>query len=187
MKKYFIAYFIMIALLTSSCDTQNKISNKDLDKISVKQTTDETVQDDFIFRLISEKEQYKTGEDVKIYGEILYMGGEEAVTINHSSSAIFFDIVEEIRGYKIDYVVNDIGISTTINRLGDPYQYHYKKSFGYPLDNAPKEYVNFIENFSKNDGFPPGYYTVKGLTDFTIESEDKRYNIEATIDFKVVD
>ncbi|UJL47100.1 hypothetical protein KFZ58_03970 [Virgibacillus sp. NKC19-16] len=162
-----------------------------MENFEVKKTTDETNQDDFIFRLVSEKEQYKEGEDVKLYGEILYKGDKEEVTINHSSSAISFGVLEETRGYEISYIVNDIGLSTTLHRLGNPYTKQYNKNAVFSSDNTSKEYMEFMESFSKKDGFPPGYYVVKGYANFSVESKgdlehQERYNIEATIDFKVV-
>lgn len=190
-KRYFIAFAIILVFLIAGCNSSEKIGSNELEKFEVKKTTDETIQDDFVFRLVSEKEQYKEGEDVKLYGEIIYNGDKEEVNIHHSSSAIYFDVLEETRGHEIGYVVNDIGLSTTLNRLGNSYRKQYKKSVGYSPDNTSKDYEKFMEGVLNKDGFPPGYYIVKGTTDFSVESEgdleQEKYNIEATIDFKVVD
>ena len=186
-KKYFIAFIIIVVFLITGCDSTEKIGSKELEKIDVQKSSDKTIQDDFIFRLVSEKDQYKVGEDVKLYGEILYKGEKEEITIYHSSSAVSFNVIEKIRGHEIGYILNDIGTSTTLNRLGNPYRAQYNKNAGYNLDNTEKDYAKFMETFSKRDGFPLGYYIVKGTTDFSVDSEEKLYNLEATIDFKVVD
>lgn len=181
----------MLSCSIASCQS-NEVDHDKLEKIDVMQTTDEAMQDDFTFRLISEKEQYAVGEEVVLYGEIFYQGEKEEVTINHSSSAIFFHIIEEMRGYDIDYAVQDIGLSTTIQRFGEPHKEQYKKSGAYDPEDSPKDFVTFMEKFLEEDGFPAGYYTVKGKTDFSYardkQSEQQEHiNLEATIDFKVVE
>lgn len=186
-KKYIIAFIIIVIFLIAGCDSTEKIDSKELVKIEVQKSLDETIQDDFIFRLVSEKEQYKVGEDVKLYGEILYKGDKEEITIYHSSSAVSFNVIEKIRGHEISYIVKEIGTSTTLNRLGNPYRAQYNKSAVYNPDNIQKDYARFMETFSKKEGFPSGYYIVKGTTDFSVESQEKLYKLEATIDFKVVD
>lgn len=163
-----------------------------MEKIEVVQTTAETTQDDFTFRLVSEKEQYKVGEEVVLYGEIFYQGKKEEVTINHSSSAVFFHIIEELRSYDIDYAVQDIGLSTMLQKLGEPHKEQYKKSGNYSPEDSPKEFITFMENFLEEDGFPAGHYTVKGITDFSYAPDDdseqqEHINLEAMIDFKVVE
>lgn len=173
--------------MITGCGSAEKIDSKELEKIVVQKSVDETMQDDFIFRLVSEKEQYKVGEDVKLYGEIFYKGDKEEITIYHSSSAISFNVIEKIRGHEIGYIVKEIGTSTTLNRLGKPYRAQYNKSSVYNPDNIHKDYARFMENFSQKEGFPSGYYIVKGTTDFFVESQEKLYKLEATIDFKVVE
>ncbi|MYL46396.1 hypothetical protein GLV94_12150 [Virgibacillus halodenitrificans] len=181
----------MVVLLIAGCSSSEKIDSKALEKIEVKKTTDETVEDDFLFRLVSKKDQYKKGEEIILYGEIVYKGDKEEVNINHASSAIFFNIREETRGYEIGYAVKDIGLTTTLHRLGSPYQKQYTKNIGYNPENETKDYEQFKDDFLNNDGFPPGYYKVKGQTDFSLSSEgeleQKKYNMEAAIDFKVVE
>lgn len=184
-------FVAIIILFIVGCNFFYQNSISDLTKYEVLKTTDEIVQDDFIFRLVSEKGQYKEGERVKIYGEIEYAGDNDEVTIHHSSSAILFPIIEETRGYKIEYEVKDIGLSTVLKQ-GEPYRAEYEKSGGYSPDQDSKVYVKFVEDFLNRDDFPPGYYVMNGYTDFFVESEKKlgnqeRFNIEATIDFKVVD
>lgn len=180
----------MVSFLITGCSSSEKFDSSEIEKFDVKNITDKTTQDYFTFRLVSEKEQYKEGEEVNLYGEILYNGDKEKVIIHHSSSPIFFNLREEIRGYEIGYAVQDIGTSTTLNRLGKPGGAKYDKSsvLNSPYDNTSEDYLKFMEEFLKGDGFPPGYYTVKGTTDFSAEgSEQERYNLEATIDFKVVE
>lgn len=190
-RNFIVAAIITLIFLFAGCNTSTSIDNSDLDKYDVSKTKEEIVQDDFIFRLVSEKEEYRVGEDVKLYGEIVYVGQKDEVTINHSSSAILFPIEEKIRVYNISYLVNDIGLSTTLKQ-GEPYREEYVKSGGYSPDQDPDDYVNFIQGFIKKDGFPAGYYVVSGYTDFSVGSsenteEHKRLKIEAKIDFKVLE
>lgn len=171
-------------LFVSGCTSPNQISNSDVKEYEVKNNTDENVQGDILFRLVSEKKAYEDGDDVKLYGEITYTGEKEEVIIHHSSSAILFSLEEKVRGFVIGFAVNDIGLSTTLKR-GEPYREEYVKSGGYAED-APSDYVKFMESFLKEDGFPSGYYVVHGETDFSLENKE-RVNLNAKIDFKVIE
>lgn len=64
-KKYFIVFAIILVILISGCSFSENIVSNELEKLEVKKTTDETLLDDFVFRLVSEKGEYKEGEDVK--------------------------------------------------------------------------------------------------------------------------
>lgn len=181
---------ILLSIFSVGCHSSSS-EGTEIKKHDVNQTTAEAKQDDFIFRLISEKKQYSVGEEVRLYGEIEYVGDKEEVTIRHASSAILFPMEETVRGYKISFAVNDIGLSTTIKK-GVPYREAYKKSGGYSSDQDPEEFVIFMKDFQNRDDFPPGYYVVYGMTDFSVETleseeEQKRYNIDANIGFMVLD
>ena len=174
--------FIAIGLGLVGCG-QEKV-NKTLEKYEIENANVEKSEGDFIFRLISEKKEYEDGEDVKLYGEIIYTGEKDEITIHHSSSAILFSMEEKVSGYDIGFAVDDIGLSTTLKK-GIPYREEYAKSGGYSEED-PKEYVEFMEEFLNGDRFPPGYYVVNGETDFSIEDQE-RVKIKATIDFKVIE
>lgn len=182
----FSMLLILFLLLFLSCAPLNK-EPKNLDEFNVKENATQITEDDFIFRLVSEKDEYHEGETVNVYGEIVYNGEKEEVTIFHSSSAILFNLTEQTRGYEIGYAVQDIGVTTVLKR-GEPLRENYNKnSVGYAPDD---DNVKFIKQFIKRDDFPTGYYVVNGFTDFTVRFNDDdeemvRYNIEATIDFKV--
>lgn len=178
---------LLFVLIISSC-TLNK-EPKNLEQFNVKKNATQVIEDDFIFRLVSEKEQYDEGETVKLYGEIVYKGDKEEVTIFHSSSAILFNITEHARDYEIGYGVQDIGV-TTVLKQGEPFRENYNKNnVGYASDDNN---VKFIKEFINRDDFPTGYYVVNGFTDFAVQlreddEEMERIIIEATIDFKVSD
>ena len=42
---------------------------------------------DFVYRLVSEKEEYGQGDQVQVYGELEYIGEEDEITIGHAASA----------------------------------------------------------------------------------------------------
>lgn len=150
----------------------------------------EVNEGDFQLRLVSEKEQYNRGETVNLYGEITYIGSEDEVTIYHSSTAILFPMIEQIRNVEIGYGVQDIGVSTTLKR-GEPYKIVYQKeNVGYTMghdDNA-----EFLKEFINSDTFLPGYYVVNSFTDFAVKIDDgdeemERIELRAKIDFKVIE
>lgn len=190
MIKVKIVKSIFLSLITLGmlvgCSSYEK--NVDVDDYEVKNTIAEVSEGDYIFRLISEKEQYTNDEEVNLYGEIVYTGEMDEVEIVHSSSAILFNIFEEVRKYEIGDGVHDIGLTTTLKR-NEPYREEYGKSAGYDSD-SDKAYVKFVEDFINQDGFPSGYYTVNGFTDFAVfeggaDENATRYNMETTVDFKV--
>lgn len=187
MYKYLLIFMIIIPLfIVAGCRSSNQINKSDLDELEVKNTTDESTQGDFVFRLVSEKEEYEADEEnVKLSGEIEYVGDDEKVTIDHASSAILFNMKEEVRDYEIGFGVDDIDLSTDLEQ-GVPYREDYEKSVGYAQDD-PSGYKRFMKDFQDADDsdFPPGYYVVEGETDF-FTNDGEEINIEATIDFKVV-
>lgn len=162
----------------------------DVDQYEVDHYQSEVQKDDFTFRLISEKEQYKELEPIQLYGEIIYTGDQEEIEIVHSDSAISFHLFEEIRQYNIDETIQDIGVFTTLKR-NEPYRKRYDKQNIYKTDSSNR-YVHFIKQFIDQDGFPVGYYTIKGFANFTVSEDDNNenmtpYQMETQIDFKVVE
>lgn len=171
-------------ILIAGCNASDDIDANELAEYDVLQTSDEITKGDFLFRLVSEKEVYKQGDEVQIYGEIEYIGDQDDVTIVHSSSAVIFSVEEKIRGYTIPDFVREIGVWTSLSK-NKPYHKRYDKSSGYISEQESEDYVIFAEDFLEGDDFPVGYYAMKGIADFAYESE--RYDIEAEIDFKVID
>lgn len=105
--KYFIAFTAILILLFSGCSSPMQISNSDLEKYNVEKKVDENSQGDFVFQLVSEKQEYAAGDNVKLYGEITYVGDKGEVDIYHSSSAMLFPMEEKIRGFDIGFTVNN--------------------------------------------------------------------------------
>ena len=163
------------------CGAETEVTNEDLKDYEVKQTFDETVEDAFVFQLVSAKEEYEAGEEVELYGEITYTG-EEEINIAHASSAILFEIKEQVRDYVIPFAVQEIGLETEL-AAGEPYREKYLKQgvFSFELDD--ERYAEFIEDFKGRRDFPPGYYTVTATTSFHDGTIHR--GLETTVDFKV--
>jgi len=117
---------MMFIIFLAGCHSSHSIDSSDLDQYDVSQIRDETIQDEFIFRLVSEKEEYKKGEEVKLFGELEYIGEKDKVTIHHAASAIRFPMEEKMRGYNLWDAVNEIGLSTILTK-GEPYREKYVK------------------------------------------------------------
>lgn len=147
----------------------------------------ETQEDDFIYRLYTDNAIYRKGEKVDIIAELEYIGEEDEVTIAHAASPFYFNLKELNRGYPIEQMMNEPLLHTTLVR-GEPLVEHYQKSGGYSEQDDPN-YVQFIRNVWKSNGFPHGHYVVDGFASFFVEeegkTEKKTYNIEGKIDFKV--
>ncbi len=166
--------------------------NSKLEKYEVSKSNDEVKYNDVIFRLVSEKEEYKHGEEVKLFGEIEYVGEKEEVEI--PLSAIIFSIKEIVRDYDIKYRRMDkneeqaVLISTTLKQ-GEPYRFMYDRKASYSPKDDNDSYVRFIQSFV-DFGFPKGYYVVNGHIELLSGTEEKDENrekvkLESKIEFKV--
>lgn len=164
MDKLLVVFVIIIGLFITGCASQNQIDTNDLNEYDVQQTFDEVTENDFVFRLTSEKETYKVGEEVKLSGELEYIGDRPEVTIVHSASVIQFPMTEKVRDYYIDSAVAEIGVTKEL-QSGDVIKESFAKSGGYTADDDPKDYKAFIADYL----------------------EGEHYNIHATVYFKVVD
>lgn len=182
--------FILALLLTGCGGDPNRISQAELveiqeklDEFEVKQTIDEQSEDDFVFRLVSEKEEYRPEEPVELYGEIIHTGDEE-ITIVHGSPAIMFRIEEQIRGHEFAPAIREVAIYSPL-MPNDPFRQEFmKQGIFYSEELHSEEYIAFIEDLLERDGFPPGYYTVKATTAFYDGTMHRE--IEAEVDFKVL-
>lgn len=145
----------------------------------------EASEGDFIYRLVSEKDHYDEGEDVKIYAELEYIGKEDEVEITHGSSPFLFPMTETTRDYEIAYAVNLPGNSTILKK-GEPMRQEYRGGGGYAEQNK-EEYKVFMKQVMKQD-FPSGHYIVNGYADFHLADkakDEEKYTIEAQIEFYV--
>lgn len=157
-----------------------------VDSYDVVRTKAEVQEEDFIYRLVSEKEQYSDSNAVKVYGELEYIGEQEEITIYHAASPFYFPMEEKVRGIEIPYPMPEPLGSTTLTK-GKPFQVEYTGSGAYSEEDE-KEYVKFMKDFIEN-GFPTGYYLVDGYADFFVQKETNeepdKYHLEVQIDFKV--
>lgn len=182
--KYFSRLIIFYAfILIAGCGTSNTIDRDVLDEYEVKQTFDEVEQDDFILRLVSEKEVYEQGEDVKLYAEIIYTGEEEEeVEIAHSEYPIYFTLHEKVRDYQITSLIREIGVQKVL-AVNEPYRVDYKKQAIDAYSDESSTYQKFIEDFIARDDYPAGYYVVTATAMFYDGEAHRQW--EAEIDFKV--
>lgn len=179
MRRLIGVLFLCFFVFFTGCSQQIDAKIKGYD---VKQTVDEQTEDEFIFRLASEKEVYEEGEEVELYGEITYTG-DMPLTISHASSFIIFDIQEVVRDYHISSTVREIGVMKELAPM-EVYEEKYNKDGVYYSDQNELEYQKFVADFMDRDGFPPGYYTVEGKTAF--HDGVMHREIQAEVDFKVL-
>lgn len=178
-KKSIVIFNLFISLFFTAC-----AKDINVEQYVVHHHKANTIEEDFRFDLISEKEQYHEAEKVHLYGEITYIGDQESVDIVHASSPVTFMITEAERQLDIEYTVQDIGETTTLKR-NEPLRIPFEKS-----NTFIEEDPNFFDQFMDVDYFPIGYYEVEGMTHFSLfepsQAEDATlYRLNATIDFKV--
>ncbi|MDX1806422.1 MAG: hypothetical protein R3267_05320 [Paenisporosarcina sp.] len=146
----------------------------------------EITEGDFIYRLVSEKEEYVENGPVKLYAELEYIGEKEKIEISHAASPFYFLVVEKNRNYQIDYGMNEPLLHTTLIK-GVPLREEYSPSGGYSSQDD-KEYIDFMKHIMNNE-FPLGHYVVNGGTHFFVAGvdteEEKKFRIDSEIAFKV--
>ncbi|WP_209121101.1 hypothetical protein [Alkalihalobacillus sp. BA299] len=189
MRKLIILGTIILPIFLASCGSEQENNNltAELDEFKVLNTTVEETEGDFIYRIVTEKEEYRKNETVNIYSELEYIGDKEEVTIFHAASPFNFPMFEKTRGFEIGYPMEEPLIRTTLKK-GQPIREEYRRSGGYGSQDE-SDYVDFMKSFIK-DGFLPGYYVVNGYVDFYVENNDnsrKDYMIKGKIDFKVIE
>ena len=149
-------------------------------------TRKEITDGDFIYRLVSEKEEYVENGPVKLYAELVYIGDKEKIEISHAASPFYFPMVEKTRNFQIDYVMSEPLLHTTLIK-GEPYREIYSSGGGYGSQDD-KEYVDFMKKIM-NSEFPIGHYVVNGGANFFVADvetrEEKKYRSDSQIEFKV--
>ncbi len=150
-------------------------------------TKAEVKEGDFVYRLVTEKEEYSEGEAIKIYAELEYIGDQEEIEISHGGSPFSFPMVETTRNYDIDSF-NFLVLKRTKLIKGESLRLEFLGSGGYGSQDE-NEYTEFMKRVANNE-FPKGRYVVNGAADFNvIESGDsiekKNYEIKAQIEFRV--
>ncbi|MBM7573668.1 hypothetical protein [Aquibacillus albus] len=189
MRNIIIVGTLILTFFLASCGSaqENNSLTAELDEFTVLNTTDEETEGDFIYRIVTEKGEYRNNETVNIYSELEYIGDKEGVTIYHAASPFNFPMVEKTRGFEIGYPMNEPLRNTTLIK-GEPLREEYGRSGGYGSQDE-SDYVEFMTSFL-NDGFLPGYYVVIGYVDFYVENKEddkKDYRIKGKIDFKVTE
>ena len=192
MKKIFMLLTVMFVFMLSSCSANEESKKKEsiLDEYKVMNSHSKVRVKDFIYRIVSEKQEYANNEKVKIYAELEYVGNDDQVTIYHGESPFYFNLKEKTRNYDIGYAMNEPLIKTTIVK-GKPLREEYRVGSGGYSGDDPKEYVDFMKKIMDTKRLPYGYYILNGNADFYVETVKNgknvqiEYNINSPIDFKV--
>lgn len=150
-------------------------------------TKTEVKEEDFVYRLVTEKAEYSEREAIKLYAELEYIGDQEEIEISYGGSPFSFPMVETTRNYEIDYLNFQVLKRTKLIK-GESLRQEYLGSGGFGAQDE-KEYIEFMKQVTNNK-FPKGHYVVNGSADFNvIDSRDsiekKNYEIKAQIEFRV--
>ena len=186
MKKILIIFALtaLSSFVLFGCQKTEQVKDEErLPEPNELKTTAEVMEGDFIYRLVSEKEHYGKGEDVKIYAELEYIGAENEVEIRHGSSPFLFPMTETTRKYEIEYAVTMEGKRSVLKK-GEPLRQELNGGGSYS-DHHQEEYKEFMKKVMKGN-YPSGHYIVDGYADFdTAGDVEKEYMIEAQIEFAV--
>jgi hypothetical protein len=183
---------LVCALMLSACGGVQKSPSADNSqapannqKKDVLPQAQEVKEGDFVYRLVAETAADQAADSVKLYAELEYVGDQDEVTITHAMSPFYFPMKETTRGYDIGYMMDEPLLATTLKK-GEPLREQYRVSGGYSEDQDPKDYIQFIKDFTAN-GFLPGRYEVNGFADFNllVDESPQPHKLSATIAFTV--
>lgn len=188
--KWFIN-LLLISLLLAGCGLSEKPSKENLsDEPSIENVTESTSQDEqFSFRLVSEKAQYKVGEPVNIQAELTYIGEQDSINIAHAASPIGLLTTNLTEDYQFQAAMNEPLIRTNLVK-NEPFIEPYHFTGGSYYEGMPGEqYSDEIFNKMASGKFPPGQYEIKGQTDFSVgeDIQSKKIKLETKIIFTVTE
>lgn len=180
--------FLSIGLFGCQQNNNEKVDNEPSNTQTL-ETKAEVIEEDFVYRLVTENAEYSKNEPIKIYAELEYTGDKEEIEIFHSASPFSFPMVETTRNYEIGYGMNEPLLSTKLIK-GEPLREEYRGSGGYGSQDK-KEYIEFMKQIM-NQEFPKGHYVVNGIADFGVIANEetgqkKKYKIKAKVEFSVND
>ena len=176
----------MVVLFGCQQNKDDKVDNTPSTTESL-ETKAEVTEGEFVYRLVTEKAEYRENEPVKVYAELEYIGNQEEITIAHAASPFHFPMVETTRNYEIFYSMDQPSIATKLIK-GEPLRQEYRGGGGYGSQDK-KEYIEFMKHIM-NQEFPKGHYVVNGFADFDVianeETKQKgNYKIKAQVEFMV--
>ncbi|WP_172368950.1 hypothetical protein [Sporosarcina jiandibaonis] len=182
-----IIYLVALVFVLVACGTSNNGSGSAI-KDSLPPPENQVEEGDFVYRLFTEKDVYDEFGDLAIFAELTYVGDEESIDIFHGGSAFHFPFVERTREFDVGYAMNEPLLTTTLIK-DEPLREKYAFAGGYS-DEDTEEFQQFVETIIEK-GFPEGEYIMNGsaqfyLNDPAFTTNDKKYNMNASIGFTVV-
>ncbi|MBH5319899.1 hypothetical protein I6N90_19045 [Paenibacillus sp. GSMTC-2017] len=134
------------------------------------------IEEDFVYRLYTEHDEYREGDKVTLIAELEYIGDRKSVTITHATTPFYYVISESSGNYVFYYAMDQPKLSTTLLK-GEPLRHSYTSPGALIAEKDDK----FPEK-QADVPFPAGQYDVDGSAKFTIEDTDG--SIEGSFEIK---
>lgn len=187
MRKFIFLLALIFTLTACGTKTNTASGNPQQSPGALPPPDSEIREEDFVYRLFTEKDVYDTFGGTAIFAELTYIGNQTSIDIYHSASPFYFPLEERTRGIEVDYAMNEPLITTTLTK-NVPFRQKYSFAGGYSEDDGEK-YVSFIKTLM-NEGFPEGEYIIHGTAKFfaaepSIATVDETYTMNADIGFIV--
>lgn len=151
--------FLTIFVVLVSCQNGNRAPTS---------ITDESMQDYnklFQMELHSDKQTYKTTDEIKIWATLKYIGTNDQIRIWHGEPYISF-YISDGKNLNIGGIVNTV-LTSTILEKGKLYKFDYAKNGGYSNDDPNADFLKkFYEG--KNLFLPVGNYIIKAGGAFSL-------------------
>lgn len=100
MKIYNWLPLLAVTLLLVACGSAKETTSGNtasINDFSVSTTEASATEGDFIYRLVSEQEEFASGGPIELYAELEYIGEQDSIDISHAGSAFYFPMEKNTR------------------------------------------------------------------------------------------
>lgn len=186
MKK--LIYLLVLIFVSTACKMPDETIPEHAQLDTFYPAVVEVTEDDFTYRLFTEKDVYDEYGETAIFAELTYVGDKDSIKISHNASPFYFSLKERTRNFNVDYPMDDPLIITTLKK-DEPLREKYTFSGGYSDTDAPK-YIEFIQTII-NNGFPKGNYVIERSAQFSTtnsidEAEKDKFEMNGKIEFSFI-
>lgn len=181
----------LVGLILMGCSSDKAETQEAAPPEAIEPVVSEVVEGDFTLRVTSEKNIYRTDEDVEILAELKYTGDQEEIKLFYNSRYILaFTVVEKEKNINLSGISGGT-IRTDTLKKDEWYEQSYRKDPVIIPANDPNS--EFFEAFKSGRTFPKGDYEIIIVGWFSEDEEDfighLRYEpvISTRINIKVIE
>jgi hypothetical protein len=161
---------VLVGLILMGCTADEVETKEVVPPEAIEPVVSEVIEGDFTLRITSEKNIYRTDENVEILAEIKYTGDQDEIKVFYNSRYILaFTVVEKERNISLPFIFHNT-IRTITLKKDEWFEQTYRKDrVNFPPNDPNTE---FYEAFRTGRTFPEGDYEIKVSGWFSEDEED---------------